>query len=146
MLRFNFRAMLEAGERARLQRICDRRWDIRQGGPQGMTFEESSRDPECMAITTEIDHLLAEVWKREARLERYSLISAKMDGRQCRVVIERFDAYLWERSFSWMFFGKRVTRQGVSPVAFTLVNKGDEPMMRRTLDGAWVPVIARGAS
>lgn len=111
-----------------------------------MTFEESSRDPECMAITTEIDHLLAEVWKREARLERYSLISAKMDGRQCRVVIERFDAYLWERSFSWMFFGKRVTRQGVSPVAFTLVNKGDEPMMRRTLDGAWVPVIARGAS
>lgn len=147
MLYFDPQRMLSDAELSRVKLMCAQRDELLRGSDGDSPTQAHSKLEQRDALSAHVDALLAEVWKREANLERYSAISAFYQGEERRNVIERFDIrfYPEDTFIAWLFFGLRLTRKGVIGPSRNVMPVKEGTIYRRMLDGTWTQVIVRGA-
>lgn len=147
MLYFDPRGMLSDSELSQIKLMCTQRDALYRGCNGDSPAQVHAKLEERDALSARVDALLANVWKREANLERYSAISAFYQGEERRAVIERFgiNFYPDDTFIAWLFFGQRLTRKGLIGPSRNVIPLKDGFMHRRMLDGTWSQVIVRGA-
>jgi hypothetical protein len=129
----------------KLDRIRD------QSGTEGLLPKNEQKEyPYFMnfmePIQAEMDALAADVWKREAGLERYSVVHTHYEEIEFRLQVLLFsfeDASFWEGGWVWHFRGRGLRKDGTLSFRnidawFRFAN-----IKRRHLDGVWRELYRR---
>lgn len=92
------------------------------------------------AVWADMDVLAAEVWKREAGLERYSVVRVQREDAEFSLQVLSFsfhDGLPWREYWMWELGGRALRKDGSLGLKGTSVGLRFANLHRRHLDGIW---------